>query len=75
MEKYSQDDVLKLAEDNLHDLVKLCQKTCHCLGVKGSKRCNIYDLLDYMKKVPEFINDKQESSAHGFARTTLALCL
>jgi hypothetical protein len=74
-EKSSPDDVLKLAGDNLQDLVKLCRKICHCLGIKGSKRCNIHNLLEHMKEVPEFINDKQESSARGAARTALSLCL
>jgi hypothetical protein len=73
-EKYSSDDVLKLAGDNLQDLVRLCQKTGNFLGIKGSKRCHINELLVHMKDVHEFMSDKHESSTRRAARTTLALC-
>ncbi|KAM0841689.1 hypothetical protein ACQ4PT_058847 [Festuca glaucescens] len=73
--KYPQDDVFKLAGATLQDLLKVCRDTCQFLGIKGSNKCNVHQLVDHMKDVPDFIGDKQESSARGAARTALALCL
>ena len=68
-------EIFTLAGSVAQALIKGCRNTCRSLGIKGSTKCSTRKLAGHMLEVPEFIKDKQPSSARGSARTALALIL
>ena len=69
----SEDETFKKAGAVAQGLIQACRITCKAIGIKKSEKCSVPKLLKHMKEAPQFILDKQRSSARGAARTALAL--
>ena len=69
----SEKETFELAGARVTELIEACRNTCKAIGIKKSEKCSVPKLLKHMKEAPQFILDKQRSSARGAARTALAL--
>ena len=68
----SEKETFELAGARVTELIEACRNTCKAIGIKKSEECSVPKLLKHMKEAPQFILDKQRSSARGAARTALA---
>ena len=69
----SEKETFELAGARASELIDACRNTCKAIGIKKSEKCSVPKLLKHMKEAPQYILDKQRSSARGASRTALAL--
>ncbi|KAK1698844.1 hypothetical protein QYE76_015541 [Lolium multiflorum] len=73
--QFPRDDLIRLAGDDYKDLISSARKICHNLNIKGSRSCDVRDLITRMDMLPELVVDLQASSARGAAAMSLVMCL
>ncbi|KAK1648359.1 hypothetical protein QYE76_066164 [Lolium multiflorum] len=65
--QFPRDDLIRLAGDDCKVLISPCREICHNLNIKGSRTCDINQLIKRMDMFPELVVDLQASSSWGAA--------
>lgn len=69
------DDLVQLAGEDVQDLISASQKIFYNLALKGSRTCDVRELINKMAILPDIVTGLQASFAHNAAQMALSMCL